>query len=127
MQGSPFAGLHLVPFEKRLSANTLRVQRAKLQKESPHTPDTNDQQALARALIGCRALWGLLGILFVGVSLAVQVTLGVWCLVPYAVVVACLGMNLWRGSQSKRLMKGIGIETSARRVIARQIGDRQSH
>ncbi len=121
VQETAFTDLHLMGFERRLSGKTLKVQRARLQKESPSTADTNDQEALARALIGCGAVWGLLAIPFVVVALALQVTIGTWCLLAWAGAVACVGMNRWRGHQAKGLLKQVGIETSPRHVIRQQL------
>ena len=58
-------------------AKTKHVQLQRLHQESPSTPATNEQVAVARALTGLRAIWGLLGIVFVVVGLALQLTVGV--------------------------------------------------
>ena len=96
--------LHLLGFERKLLTKTKQIQLQRLNEESPGTPGSNERQALVRALIGLRAVWGLLGIPLVGLGLALQLTVGVWCVIPYGGVVACIGMNLWRRQQSKQLM-----------------------
>jgi hypothetical protein len=102
--------LHLLGFERKLLAKTKQSQLQRLNGESPDTPAYNERQALARALIGLRAVWGLLAIPLVGLGLALQLTVGLWCLIPYAGVILCIGMNIWRRQQSNRFM--IGNETT---------------
>jgi fatty acid desaturase len=97
--------LHLLLFEKRLVEKAQRAQLKRLQAESPRSPEENERSALARALIACRAVWGLIGILFVLLGLVLQLTAGLWCLIGWMGLVACIGMNLWRRQQSKRLLQ----------------------
>lgn len=98
-----------------------RVQLERLQRECPNSSDTNEQQALALGVIGCRALWGLIALPFGVIALVVQLTAGVWCVIPWAATAVCVGMNFWRGFQSKRLLKQIGVETSTRRIVRQQV------
>jgi uncharacterized membrane protein (DUF2068 family) len=101
--------LHLLGFEKRLIAKSQPIQLERLKAESQSSPETNESHALARALIGCSAAWVLIGIPVVGVSLALQLTVGLWSLLGWAGVVACVGMNIWRRQQSKRLLATMGL------------------
>ncbi len=101
--------LHLLGFEKRLVAKSQPIQLERLNRESQGSPGENESQALARALIGCRAVWGLIGIPLVGIALALQLTAGLWGLLGWASVVACIGMNLWRRQQSKRILAAVGL------------------
>ena len=104
---TPSENLHLLFFEKRLVARAQPIQLQRLEAESPSaTPEKKNRAALARALIGCRALWGLIGIAFVALGLILQLTVGLWCLIGYAGVAGCICMNVWRIQQSKRLLTG---------------------
>jgi hypothetical protein len=69
--------------------------------ESPCTPDENQRQALAKGLIGCAALWGLIGVVFVFIGVALLLIVGWPCLLAYAFVLVCFVMNRWRIGQSK--------------------------
>ena len=95
---------HLLGFEKQLLSKGERVQLGRLQAAYPDRPKDNERVAFARGLIACAAAWGLVGIPFFGVALALQLTVGWWCLLGWAGVVACVGMNRWRSRQSKRLL-----------------------
>lgn len=99
--------LHLLGFEKRLVTKSQAVQLERLTAESPGTPDDNERNALARGLIGCASAWVLVGIPLVVLALALQLTVGVWALIGWVGVVACIGMNRWRVSQSKGITAGI--------------------
>jgi hypothetical protein len=93
--------LHLLGFERRRVARVGQTQGTKLASESPDSPDENRRQALARGLIGCAALWGLIGVAFVFIGLALLRTVGWPCLFAYACVLVCVVMNRWRIRQSK--------------------------
>ena len=95
----------LLGFEKRLVARIHPIQLERLQ----HTQDSleeNERHALGMALIGCGSLWGLFGIPIFFASLALQWTVGLWCLPGYAGFVGCLGMAIWRRQQFRRLFAG---------------------
>jgi hypothetical protein len=101
--------LHLLGFEKRLVTKIQPIQLTRLRAEAQESPEAAERTALARALIGCTALWGLIGIPIVAISVALQLTVGLWCLFGWAGVAACVAMNLWRRQQSSRLLAVRGV------------------
>jgi Zn-dependent protease len=78
-----------------------QTQGTKLASESPDSPDENQRQALARGLTSCAALWGLIGVVFVFIDLALLLTVGWPSLFAYACVLVCVVMNRCRIRQSK--------------------------
>lgn len=72
-------GRRVTGLKKRLVVHGKQVQLDRLQKAFPERGDANEQEALARGLIGCRTAWGIARPLintFIAVALALQPTVG---------------------------------------------------
>jgi hypothetical protein len=93
----------LLGFEQRMVERVMRVQIPRMNRHAHDTPENTEREALILGLIACRALWLLMGIPLVAIAVALQVTVGAWCLVAYAGIAGVVAMSLWRARQSNRL------------------------